>query len=388
MFLLTICTLLSISLACLRFGLSARWKRSSCFECGSHTLSRKKRTRTDRLLGKMLILPLERYRCMYYNCKWEGVLIYTPKISALEKTPAAQPTQPHNIDVRPSLEDNASINTPEWFASKQNLASAFERDEFTLYYQPSINLETKNIDGVSALLRWQHPERGIIYPTALIPVADDHDFIFLLGQWIFLKACFQLQNWHKQGLYPLRVSVNLSVRQFYEPDLTKTLLEILTETGIKPKSLEIEVSEKTIIQNLELAGSILTELQSIGVWVTVDNLGLGNMPHRHLRRLALDTLKIDQSLIHNLKLEPSNIELIRSYVQLGQSLNLEVIAEGVETYEEIHTLRSLGCEKAQGYLLDRPLSAEDATDVLQSNWLDRKERAESASKGLMQAEPS
>jgi EAL domain-containing protein (putative c-di-GMP-specific phosphodiesterase class I) len=373
MSLLTVCTLVSISLIGLRFGLYAVWKRSRCTRCGSHSISRKKRTYKDRLLGKLLILPLERYHCTNYKCRWEGLLIYKPRTNT-QSNSHLKPGP--NFNFLPSLEDGVNLNTPEWFASEQNLKSAFERNEFTLYYQPSLNLATRNIDGVGALLRWQHPERGIIYPKAFIPVADDHDFIFLLGQWIFSQACQQIQKWHEQKLYPLRVSVNLSVRQFYQPSLVQTIIQVLVQTGLKPSSLEIEVSEKTIMQNLDLASTILLELQSIGIRLTMDNFGIGNMPQRHLRRLALDTLKIDQSLIHNLDSESGNMELIRTYIQLGQSLNLEVIAEGVETYEELQTLRLLDCVKVQGYLFDRPLSAEDVTDVLQANWLGRRAKVE------------
>jgi EAL domain-containing protein (putative c-di-GMP-specific phosphodiesterase class I) len=367
--LLIVCALVSFSLLVLRFGLSTMWRRPNCPKCGSHAISRKKRTRTDRSLGKILIFPLERYRCTQYQCEWEGRIIYKPDTKLKSK-------KVKSLNFAELFEDSISLNTPEWFASEQNLVGAFERNEFMLYYQPSLNLETRNIDGVGALLRWQHPERGIIYPKAFIPVADDNDFIFLLGQWIFKQTCLQLQEWHGNGIYPLRASVNLSVRQFYQPSLAQTIIEVLEETGIKPGFLEIEVSEKTIMQNLDLARTILLELQMIGVRLTMDNLGLGNVPQRHLRRLALDTLKIDQSLIHNLKSESENSELIRTYVLLGQSLNLEVIAEGVETHEEYQALRSLGCLKAQGFLFDRPLSAEDATDVLQANWLGRKEKVE------------
>ena len=376
MFLLKVFTLVSISFIALRFVLSMRWRRESCLKCGSHSISRKKRTRKDRLLGKTLLLPLERYRCTHYQCGWEGLLIYTPKITAQSQTLNPQLRQKPKFNFLPSVEDGINLNTPEWFASEQNLTAAFERNEFMLYYQPSLNLATRNIDGVGALLRWHHPERGVIYPKAFIPIADDNDFIFLLGQWIFTQTCQQLQEWHSSDLYPLRVSVNLSVRQFYQPSLVTTIHQVLERFGLKPAFLEIEVSEKTIMQNLELASTILIELQAIGVRLTMDNFGLGNVPHRHLRRLALDTLKIDQSLIHNLNSEAENIELIRTYVLLGQSLNLEVIAEGVETYEELQTLKLLDCVKAQGYLFDRPLSAEDATDVLQANWLGRKEMAE------------
>lgn len=376
MSLLTACILISISLIGLRFVLSLGWKRSRCPRCRSYSISRKKRTSKDRLLGKILVLPLERYRCTNYQCEWEGLLIYKPQ-TVSQSQPSNSHLKPRpNFNFLPSLEDGLNLNTPDWFASEQNLISAFERDEFTLYYQPSLNLATRNIDGVGALLRWQHPERGIIYPKAFIPVADDSDFILLLGHWIFSQACQQLQKWHEQQLYPLNVSVNLSVRQFYQPSLAQTINQVLEQTGLKPSSLEIEVSEKTIMQNLDLASTILLELQSIGIRLIMDNVGIGNMPHRHLRRLALDTLKIDQSLIHNLNSESDNMELIRAYVQLGQGLNLDVIAEGVETYEELQTLRLLDCVKAQGYLFDRPLSAEDATDVLQANWLGRGSKVE------------
>jgi EAL domain-containing protein (putative c-di-GMP-specific phosphodiesterase class I) len=377
MFLLTVCTLVSISLVSVRFGLSTWWRRSTCFKCSSHSIFRKKRTRKDRLLGKILSLPLERYTCNHYQCTWEGLLIYPSKTN---KTKLQKPNIDlnENLNFVASFEDGISIDPPEWFASEQNLIGAFERNEFMLYYQPSINLENKSIDGLAALLRWQHPERGIIYPKAFIPVADDNDFIFLLGQWVLTQACHQLQEWHEKGLYPLRISVNLSVRQFYQFSLLTTIVQVLEQTGLNPGFLEIEVSEQTIMQNLELASSILSALQSIGVRITMDNLGLGNMPHRHLRRLALDTVKIDRTLIHNLNAESEHIELIRTYVLLGQSLNLEVIAEGVETREEFQALRSLGCEKGQGYLFDRPLSAGDATDVLKADWLDRQARAASS----------
>jgi EAL domain-containing protein (putative c-di-GMP-specific phosphodiesterase class I) len=375
MFLLTICLLVAAALLGLRYSIFLSLRRSNCPKCKSDSFIRKKRTRLDRGFAKLFGFPIERYRCNHYRCGWVGPLIYKPQKRSASVKPDINLIQRQNLYFSTSSPKNGFRNAPEWLVSEASLTQALKRNEFELYYQSTFNFETKNITGVEALLRWKHPDRGLIYPAEFIPLADEHDFIFSLGRWMLTQACLQVLQWHAAGLYPLRVSINLSVRQFYQPGLIDTITQALGNTGLNPRFLEIEVTENTVMQNLDLASIILRELHDIGVRVTMDNFGVGNTPRRYLRRMALNALKLDQSLVRNLKRESDSVEVIRSFVRLAQSLILDVVATGVETREQLSLIRSLDCKLAQGYLFDVPISAEDTTDVLQANWLGRKESA-------------
>ncbi len=277
------------------------------------------------------------------------------------------------------LEVNATSRFYLLFKSAQNLHQSLEQDEFLLYYQPRIDLKTNNITGMEALLRWQHPDSGFIYPSEFIPLADQNDLIFPIGRWILKTVCFQIQQWHGAGLCPLSVSINLSSRQFYQPNLVKTIQKVLTQTGLEPQFLEIEVTEATILQNFYEAAKVLRALRLLGVKTAMDNFGIGNSALKQLQQLSLDILKIDQSFIRNLYAGSRDVDKIQSFIVLAQSLDLTVTAKGVETREQLQLLRSQGCRAAQGYLFDYPLAVADATDVLQANWIGRRDRAASTS---------
>ncbi len=278
-----------------------------------------------------------------------------------------------------SLEVNAPSKFHLLFKSAQNLHQSIDQDEFLLYYQPRIDLKTNNITGMEALLRWQHPESGFIYPSEFIPLADQNDLIFPIGRWILKTVCFQIQQWHGAGLCPLSVSINLSSRQFYQPNLVRTIQKVLSQTSLEPQFLEVEVAEVTILQDVYEAAKVLRALRLLGVKTAIDNFGSGNSARKQMKLLSLNILKIDQSFIRNLYAGSRDVEKIQSFIALAHSLDLTVTAEGVETTEQLRLLRSLGCKAAQGYLFDYPLAVADATDVLQANWIGRKDREASTS---------
>lgn len=325
-------------------------------------------------------MPLGRFQCSYFQCHWEGISVSSGQNVLPQSEPLAlAQLKAQGLQTLLPLEENATSRFQLLFQSAQNLHQSLEQDEFLLYYQPRIDLKTNNITGMEALLRWQHPENGFIYPSEFIPLADQNDLIFPIGRWILKTVCFQIQQWHGAGLCPLSVSINLSSRQFYQPHLVRTIQKVLIQTGLEPQFLEIEVTEATILQNFYEAAKVLRALRLLGVKTTIDNFGLGNSVLKQLQPLSLDILKIDQSFVRNLYVGSRDVEKIQSFIDLAHSLDLTVTAEGVETTEQLQLLRSLGCRAAQGYLFDYPLTVADATDVLQANWIGRKDRAASTS---------
>jgi EAL domain-containing protein (putative c-di-GMP-specific phosphodiesterase class I) len=379
MVLLKVCLLVSITLVILRLLLSILLNRATCPRCG-YSLERVKRSAFDRALGRLLLFPIGRFKCSYYRCSWEGISIYAELSKASESEQAdlayfkAQGLQ----NLKP-LEHSPNLGVPAFFQSEQDLRRSLEQNELLLYYQPRIDLESKDITGMEALLRWQHPVKGLIYPLDFIPLAEKSDLIFPIGEWIFETVCSQLQQWHRAGIYPLNVSINLSSQQFYHPHLARTIQTVLSATGLEPQCLEIEVAEATVMQYFHAASTVLRSLRVLGVQTAMDHFGLRSISLKQLQQLSLNTLKIDQSLIRSLNSNEKAIELIQSFIAMAQNLNLTAMAEGVENQEQLRLLRSLDCQAAQGYLFDRPLTADDATDVLQANWLGRKASIDSIS---------
>jgi EAL domain-containing protein (putative c-di-GMP-specific phosphodiesterase class I) len=376
--LLTICLLIGITSVILRFLLSVWLSRASCPRCG-HNLERVKRNALDRFLGRVLFFPIGRFQCSYYRCGWEGISIYTKQCTTPESEQA---------DLLHLKEQGLrGLKTPghgakfgiSLFKSEQDLYRSLEQNEFLLYYQPRFDLESKDITGMEALLRWQHPEKGLIYPSEFIPLVEQSDLIFPMGEWIFKTVCSQLQHWHCEGLNPLNVSINLSSEQFYHPNLDRMIQAVLIDTGLEPQCLEIEVTEATVTQNFYVATTVLRALRLLGVQTAMDHFGVGSISLKQLQQLSLNILKIDQSFIRNRNRHSKAIEILQSFISIAHDLNLTVMAEGVETQEQLRLLQSLDCQAAQGYLFDYPLSAEDATDVLQANWLGRKHKTVSTS---------
>lgn len=257
-----------------------------------------------------------------------------------------------------------SIKTPELLTLEKSLRFALERDEFMVYYQPRVNIITGKISGMEALLRWQHPEMGLVAPSVFIPLAEESGLIVPIGEWVLRTACKQNKAWQDAGFTPLTVAVNLSLKQFRQPNLVEILNNILKETGLQPKFLELEITESIAIEDLEFTRNVLDALQEMGVYLSIDDFGTGHSSLSRLQLLPLHHLKIDKSFIQELTRDDKVAHIIKAIVVLGQNLGLRLTAEGVEKAEELEFLKSINCEDVQGYLFYRPVAADKATEIL------------------------
>lgn len=247
---------------------------------------------------------------------------------------------------------------------KKSLYTALRREEFQVYYQPQVSLTTGKIVGAEALVRWKHPEKGLIPPTEFIPVAEETGFIIPLGEWILQTACQHLKSWQNDGFSGLRVAVNLSPRQFHQPELSTRVAEILEKIGLEPNSLELELTESLMIEDTESAIATLTQLKKLGVSISIDDFGTGYSSLSYLTQYPFDTLKIDRSFIRNITDGSRNAAIVKAIIEMAHSLCLEVIAEGVETESEQDFIRRYKCDYMQGYLFSRPLPATDFEQLL------------------------
>ncbi|WP_013323805.1 EAL domain-containing protein [Gloeothece verrucosa] len=249
------------------------------------------------------------------------------------------------------------------------LHQALDNEELSLHYQPQVNLKTGEITGMEALLRWYHPELGQVSPAKLIPLAEQTDLIIPIGQWVLHTACEQSLAWQKSGLKPMPIAVNFSPRQFQQPNLVSMVTEVLQETGFPPDLLEVEITESTIMQNEDFARQALQELRQMGVHISLDDFGTGYSSLSYLQKFPFNTLKIDQCFIQSLSDRPQDLAIISAMITLGNHLQLRVIAEGVETLQQLELLQRLHCEEVQGFWFSRPLKAEDATKLLEQHCL-------------------
>ena len=246
------------------------------------------------------------------------------------------------------------------------LKVALERSEFVLHYQPKVDLRTGTIVHMEALLRWHHPQRGVVLPSEFISLAEETDLIVPLGQWVLKEACSQIRRW--QELYPrapaIVADVNLSARQFHQLDLGGEAAKILNETGLDPSHLELEITESVLMEDAPSTVAPLKHLKDLGVRVAIDDFGTGYSSLSYLKRLPVDTLKIDRSFISGLNTDLEDEVLVSGMINLAHGLGLRVVAEGVETEQQAARLKAMGCELAQGYQFYRPISAEAATLLL------------------------
>jgi diguanylate cyclase (GGDEF)-like protein len=247
------------------------------------------------------------------------------------------------------------------------LHSALNKDEFILYYQPIFNVLTGKIAKMEALLRWNNSELGLVSPYTFIPLAETNGMIIPIGEWVLKTACTQNKIWHNMGLSPIKISVNLSVRQFQQANLVSSITKILEETNLLPNYLELEITESITMQNTTLALSILKQLSNLGISLSMDDFGTGYSSLGYLKQFPFDTLKIDRSLIKDLDSTVQDRAIINAVITLGKGLNLNVVAEGVETIKIKDLLINLGCEYIQGYLFSKPLPVEEATEMLKNN---------------------
>jgi diguanylate cyclase (GGDEF)-like protein/PAS domain S-box-containing protein len=247
---------------------------------------------------------------------------------------------------------------------ESNLRPGLDRGEFVVEYQPQVNIRDYTLVGMEALVRWQHPGLGLIYPGEFIQVAEDSGLIVPIGDWVLRTGCFLNKSWQDGGLEALRLSVNYSARQFQRPGFIPGIVEILEESKLDPTLLELELTEHSIMKDPEKAIDKLRELRQMGIRIAIDDFGTGYSSLSYLKRFPLDTLKIDQSFVRDVCSDPDDEAIVRAIVTLGHALDLTVLAEGVETNEQLEYLSSIGCDVVQGYLFSRPLSTEDFHELL------------------------
>ena len=262
----------------------------------------------------------------------------------------------------------------ERLAMESSLRHALSRDEFTLVYQGKVDLVTGRLSGVEALVRWRHPDMGLVSPAEFIPLAENMGLIGDIGAWVLKAACRQCKSWHDLGLPPVRIAVNVSALQFREGDVPAIVDEALKESGLPPNFLELELTESVLMQRVDEVAQVLRELRQMGVHISIDDFGTGYSSLSYLKRMPIDALKIDRSFVHDL-LEDGTVvdgegaEIVSTIINLAHNLRLRAVAEGVETHEQAEFLRAKGCDEIQGYLISRPVSGEDLISLFDRNLL-------------------
>ena len=256
------------------------------------------------------------------------------------------------------------VQTQARFTLERALRHALEREEFRLYYQPLIELATGRIVAVEALLRWQSPTGGIIAPAQFIPIAEENGMIVALGEWVLRQACRQQCAWRAAKLPALRIGVNLSPRQLQHPGLVATVLAILRETGCDPGALDLEITEGVLVRNARAARAALDELSAAGLQCSIDDFGTGYSSLSYIKHLPTDRIKIDQSFVRDVTVDKDDAAIVSAIITMGRDLGMEVVAEGVETNEQIDFLRRRGCGIAQGFAYCRPVPADELERVV------------------------
>jgi diguanylate cyclase (GGDEF)-like protein/PAS domain S-box-containing protein len=247
------------------------------------------------------------------------------------------------------------------------LRTALERREFELYYQPQVDTGSGRIVGMEALIRWHHPEMGMVAPNRFIALAEETGLILPIGSWVLQTACRQLRSWQLAGREQLRMAVNVSARQVAEPDFVLSVAKVLAETGLSPQCLELELTESTVMNDVEHAVIVMRELKKLGITLAIDDFGTGYSSLAHLKRFAIDVLKIDQTFVRDLTVDPDDAAIVNTIIALADNLGLEVISEGVETQEQLEFLRQHGCRQMQGYYFSRPVAADAFLVLLEKN---------------------
>jgi diguanylate cyclase (GGDEF)-like protein len=250
---------------------------------------------------------------------------------------------------------------------EKDLRDALKREQLFLVYQPQISYQDHRIVGVEALLRWQHPEHGLVPPDQFIPLAEQNGSIIAIGEWVLDQACRQLRDWHDQGFAELRMAVNLSTVQLHHSELPRVVSNILQMHRLPPRSLELEVTETGLMEDISTAAQHLLSLRRSGALIAIDDFGTGYSSLSYLKSLPLDKIKIDKSFVQDVLDDDDDATIVRAIIQLGKSLNMQVIAEGVETLEQERYIIAEGCHEGQGYLYSKPLPAREVTSLLKQS---------------------
>jgi len=267
-------------------------------------------------------------------------------------------------------------NTYQFYAPQMNartldrltieadLRHALERSEFEIHYQPQVDISTGLTVGMEALIRWNHPVHGLIAPARFIGLTEETGLIVPIGAWVIHTACHQTKAWQMAGFGDLRVAVNLSARQFAQTTLIQTIADALTSSGLEPRYLELELTESMVMNDVDSVIAILRNLKTLGVHISIDDFGTGYSSLSYLRRFPIDVLKIDRSFVADLTVDTDDAAIVVAIISLAHSLRLKVIAEGVETQQQLGFLRQYGCDQMQGYLYSPALSAQAFEQLL------------------------
>lgn len=270
------------------------------------------------------------------------------------------------------------------------LRHALQENQFVLYYQPQVEIHDLGVVGMEALIRWNHPERGMIPPDRFIPVAEESGLIVPIGEWVLRTACHQIKAWQEAGFRDIKVAVNLSARQFHQERLVEMVGQVIKETGLDPHSgaLELELTESMVMRSGERTAKTMASLHAMGLKIAIDDFGTGYSSLSYLKHFPISTLKIDRSFVRDVALDPDDAAIAATVVALGHSLSLKVIAEGVETLDQLMRLRHMGCDEVQGYYLSKPLPAEAATEFLRAAAASSAGQAAQGSAGARPFRPS
>ena len=263
----------------------------------------------------------------------------------------------------------ADMNTRavERLIIQSNLGQAIEKQQLVLHYQPKVNIHTKEITGVEALLRWQHDEWGEVFPDIFVPVAEDSGLIIPIGRWVLRHACMQAKSWQNKGLAPITMAVNISAQEFLQKDFVESVRAALIETRLQPQFLELEITESVLMKDTEATRKTLHQLKQLGVILAVDDFGTGYSSLSYLQRLPIDVLKIDQSFVQNIESAEDDGIIVSAIISMANSLNLRVIAEGIENANQLAFLKAHHCQEGQGYFFGHPLKAEQFSAHLLNN---------------------
>jgi EAL domain-containing protein (putative c-di-GMP-specific phosphodiesterase class I) len=250
---------------------------------------------------------------------------------------------------------------------ESELRRATERGEFELYYQPKVNLRSGNITGVEALIRWRHPNRGLVLPSNFISTAEECGFITAIGRWVLRAACRQAMAWQRAGLPPMQLAVNISAAELCAKDFVTGVRTILAETGLAPRYLELELTETYLLQNAASTATVLRALKQFGIRLALDDFGTGYSSLSHLRRFPIDILKIDRSFVGDLTAGAGDASIVSAVISMGKSLHMVVVAEGVETPEQLAFLQDNACPEGQGYYFSEAVPAPEFVRLLERN---------------------
>lgn len=267
----------------------------------------------------------------------------------------------NNFQFATSAGENLGV---ERLSIERSMHYASRREEFVLHYQPMIEIATRRIVGAEALIRWKHPVRGLMGPGEFIPIAEQSGLIIPVGEWVLRSACDQMNRWLEAGNESLRIAVNLSARQFQQPELAQVIEHVLSDTGLPPSALDIEITESTAMQNANLTLATLNKLKEMGVRISIDDFGTGYSSLSYLKRFPIDTVKIDREFVRDLAEDNNDAAIVTAIISMAKALKLCVVAEGVETEEQMAFLQGQGCSFAQGYLVGRPVAAENFEELL------------------------